>query len=127
FIILFIPYSATYGTMAAFFSSVYETRVGYSGLSLGYQFGGVVGSAPAPLIAAALLANTGTTASIGWYMVLMSIVSVFSTIWLKSAPQGSAQPSLPAERESAVDGRLQPYSVSYVVVDWSSGMIFVRG
>lgn len=85
FVILFIPYSATYGTMAAFFASVYETRVGYSGVSLGYQFGGVVGSAPAPLIAAALLANTGTTASVGWYMVLMSIVSVLATIWLKSA------------------------------------------
>ncbi|TCP53485.1 metabolite-proton symporter [Tamaricihabitans halophyticus] len=92
FVILFIPYSATYGTMAAFFSSVYETRVGYSGVSLGYQFGGVVGSAPAPLIAAALLANTGSSTAIGWYMVLMSIVSVLSTIWLKSVSSAASEP-----------------------------------
>lgn len=91
FIILFIPYAATYGTMAVFFASVYETRVGYSGISLGYQFGGVVGSAPAPLIATMLLTNTGTTASIGWYMVLMSIVSVVSTIWLRSLKDDSAE------------------------------------
>jgi metabolite-proton symporter len=85
FVLLFIPYSATYGTMAALFASVYETRVGYSGLSLGYQLGTVVGSALAPITATALVASTGTIASVGWYMVATAVLSFVATIWLTSA------------------------------------------
>ncbi|MHA6797736.1 MFS transporter (plasmid) [Pseudonocardia bannensis] len=85
FVLLFIPYSATYGTMAAFFAGVYETRIGYSGLSLGYQLGTVVGSALAPITATALVAATGTVASVGWYMVATAVLSLAAAIWLTSA------------------------------------------
>jgi metabolite-proton symporter len=85
FVLLFIPYSATYGTMAAFFAGVYETEVGYSGLSLGYQLGTVVGSALAPIVATALVASTGTVAAVGWYVLAMSVLSFLATLWLTSA------------------------------------------
>ena len=49
--------------MAAFFAEVYETRIGYSGPSLGYQLGTVFGSGFAPIIALALLRETGTVTS----------------------------------------------------------------
>ncbi|ODU30107.1 MAG: MFS transporter [Pseudonocardia sp. SCN 73-27] len=86
--LLFIPYSAAYASMAAFFASVYDTRVGYSGFSLGYQLGTVVGSGLAPIIAAQLVASTGTVASVGWYMVLVGIVSLLSAIYLGRSRRG---------------------------------------
>ena len=53
-----------------------ETR--YSGASLGYQTGAIFGGAFAPLIATGLLAATGTSQSIGFYLTALSAVSFFS-------------------------------------------------
>lgn len=94
FVLLFIPYSANYGTMAAYFASVYETSVGYSGLSLGYQLGTVVGSALAPFIATALLAATGTIGAVGWYVVLACVISFVSSIWLTASAAARSQPAV---------------------------------
>ncbi|WP_281690371.1 MFS transporter [Pseudonocardia thermophila] len=90
--LLFIPYSANYGSMATFFANVYDTRVGYSGFSLGYQLGTVLGSGFAPIIAAQLLASTGTVDSVGGYMVVAALVSLISAAFLgrdRSAVNGS--------------------------------------
>lgn len=100
--LLFIPYSACYGSMASFFASVYDTRVGYSGFSLGYQLGTVVGSAFAPIIAAQLLASTGTVASVGWYMVIAAVVSFVSAIYLgRTSPRPSAPRAVAAAEPAA--------------------------
>lgn len=48
-----------YGPGAAFVAEQFETRVRYSGASLGYQLSGVLSGAFAPLIATALLAASG--------------------------------------------------------------------
>lgn len=98
FVLLFVPYSANYGSMAAFFASAYETRVGYSGLSLGYQLGTVASSAVAPLIATALLAATGTIASVGVYLVLTGIMSFLCSIWLTSIRERTLPAIEPAVR-----------------------------
>jgi hypothetical protein len=85
FLLLYLPYSASYGTMAGFFADVYETRIGYSGLSLGYQLGTVLGSGFAPMIAVALLRETGTVTSVGWYMIGAVVVSILCASLLTSA------------------------------------------
>jgi MFS family permease len=101
FLLLYLPYSASYGTMATFFADVYETRIGYSGLSLGYQLGTVIGSGFAPMIAVALLRETGTIASVGWYMIgavalsllcasLLTSVAAVKSPGTLTAPQGAA-------------------------------------
>ena len=86
FVLLTIPYSANYGTMAAYFASAFHTRVGYSGLSLGYQFGTVVSSAVAPFIATALVAATGTVYSVGVYIVVVGLISLLCSVWLSAVP-----------------------------------------
>ncbi|MGE3252746.1 MFS transporter [Pseudonocardia sp.] len=91
--LLFIPYSACYGAMASFFASVYETRVGYSGFSMGYQLGTIVGSAFAPIIAAQLLASTGTVAAVGWYLVAAAVVSLVCAAYLGSARREADVPA----------------------------------
>lgn len=54
-----IGHDAMYGPQAAFFSELFDTRVRFSGVSLGYQIGSVLGGGLAPLIATALLAVGG--------------------------------------------------------------------
>jgi MFS family permease len=103
FLLLYLPYSASYGTMAGFFADVYETRIGYSGLSLGYQLGTVLGSGFAPMIAVALLRETGTVTSVGWYMIGAVVVSILCASLLTSAATvksgGTLAPQVAQERQ----------------------------
>ncbi|WP_082983634.1 MFS transporter [Mycobacterium scrofulaceum] len=54
-----VVHDAMYGPQAAWFAELFDTRVRYSGSSLGYQIGAVLSGGFAPLIAAALLAAGG--------------------------------------------------------------------
>lgn len=69
-----------YGPQAAFLAELFSTHVRYSGASLGYQFGAILGGAMAPIVATALLATTGETVGIAMYMALacsLTLVSVY--------------------------------------------------
>ena len=67
---------AMYGPLAALFSEMFGTRVRYSGASLGYQLGTVLGGGFAPIVATALFAASGTSLSIAAYLVVMSLITV---------------------------------------------------
>jgi MFS family permease len=65
-----------YGPQAAFFTELFSTEVRYSGASLGYQTGAILGGAFAPTIATILW----TEYSIVWVSVYIAIASVLSLI-----------------------------------------------
>ncbi|NKB32920.1 MAG: MFS transporter [Pseudomonadales bacterium] len=70
-----------YGPQAAFFTELFSTEVRYSGASLGYQLGAIIGGAFAPTIATILWAEY----SIIWvsaYMAFASVVSIVSVAML---------------------------------------------
>ena len=81
---------AMYGPQAAFFAEIFETRVRYSGASLGYQLGGILGGGLAPIIATALLARYGNTTGISVYIALACLVSFVSVWWLKETYRNTA-------------------------------------
>ncbi|MFL2698289.1 MAG: MFS transporter [Gammaproteobacteria bacterium] len=60
-----------YGPQAAFFTELFSTEVRYSGASLGYQLGAIVGGALAPTIAVTLW----TEYSVIWVSVYIAIAS----------------------------------------------------
>jgi metabolite-proton symporter len=70
-----------YGLQAAFFAEMFSTEVRYSGASLGYQLGAIVGGALAPMIATALFAESGSTLGISVYIAVACGVSLVS-VWL---------------------------------------------
>ncbi|MFB0987802.1 MAG: MFS transporter [Gammaproteobacteria bacterium] len=65
-----------YGPQAAFFTELFSTEVRYSGASLGYQTGAILGGAFAPTIATILW----TEYSIVWVSVYIAIASFLSLI-----------------------------------------------
>ena len=65
-----------YGPQAAFFTELFSTEVRYSGASLGYQTGAILGGAFAPTIATILWSEY----SIFWVSVYIAIASVLSLI-----------------------------------------------
>jgi hypothetical protein len=87
--------------MAAFFASIYDSRVGYSGISMGYQLGSIFGSGLTPLAAAALIASTGTVLTFGVYIGVAAVLSVAATIYLTAhveEPDKVATPADPADQ-----------------------------
>jgi MHS family shikimate/dehydroshikimate transporter-like MFS transporter len=81
YVLMMVAFSAVYGPQATFFAEFFGTRVRYSGLSLGYQLGTLIGSALTPTIATALLVATGTEVSIALYMIAVGVIS-FASVWL---------------------------------------------
>lgn len=78
--LLFI--SLMYGPQAALFAELFPKSIRYSGASLGYQVGAVVGGGFAPIVATALFAHYQSSLSISLYLAAMCAVSFVSVILL---------------------------------------------
>ena len=65
-----------YGPQAAYFTELFTTEVRYSGASLGYQIGAILGGALAPMIAVMLWNNFGIT-----YVSVYIAVAAGLTLW----------------------------------------------
>jgi len=59
-VLSFIPHDMMYGPQAALIAECFTPRLRYSGGSLGYHLSSVIAGGPAPLIATALFAATGS-------------------------------------------------------------------
>jgi MFS transporter, MHS family, shikimate and dehydroshikimate transport protein len=76
-----VVHDSMYGPQAAWFAELFDTRVRYSGSSLGYQIGAVLSGGFAPLIAAALLAaGGGSPWLIVVYFVVLSAITVAAAL-----------------------------------------------
>ena len=81
-VLSFIPHDMMYGPQAALIAECFSPRLRYSGSSLGYHLASVIAGGPAPLIATALLASTGSGYAIAIYIFLCACVSVGATALL---------------------------------------------
>ena len=75
--------SLTYGPLAAYLSELFEPRVRYSGASLAYQLAAILVSGGTPFIMTALLAATGTSASVAVFLLVMALVTLGSAYGLR--------------------------------------------
>ncbi len=69
FIALPVLHAVSYGVVAGFTADLFPAEVRYTGSSMAYQFGGLITSAPVPIIASMLLASTGSSISIAIYVI----------------------------------------------------------
>jgi MFS family permease len=75
----FAIHGMLYGPQAALIAEMFTPRLRYSGCSLGYHLAAITGGGPAPLIATALLAATGSGYAIASYIAVCAIVSIIAT------------------------------------------------
>ena len=76
-----------YGPQAAMLAELFTTEVRYSGASLGYQSGAILGGALAPIIATALLAAYDSTIGISIYIAIACSVTLLSVYLLSETHQ----------------------------------------
>jgi MFS family permease len=79
-VLSFVPHDMLYGPQAALIAECFTPRLRYSGCSIGYQLASVTAGGPAPLIAAALLAWTGSGYAIAVYITACAVVSIIATL-----------------------------------------------
>ncbi|RZT85336.1 metabolite-proton symporter [Pseudonocardia sediminis] len=74
---------ALYGPLAAYMTEMFSAEIRYSGASIGYQLAAVVGGGFAPLIAASLLAATGTILSVAAYITVAAVITLVAVLVTK--------------------------------------------
>jgi metabolite-proton symporter len=74
-----------YGPLGAWLPGLFPARVRYTGASMAFNAGGILGGGLAPIIAQAL-ADRGGLAPVGWYLAASAIASLVAVWSLKSAP-----------------------------------------
>src|SRR5690349_14506930 len=81
-VLSFVPHDLLYGPQAALIAECFTPRLRYSGCSIGYQLASVIAGGPAPLIATALLAATGSGYTIAVYIAFCAVVTIIATAFM---------------------------------------------
>lgn len=82
-VILTIGLGFTYGPQAALYAELFPASIRFSGVSISYAIGAIVGGAFSPLIAQAIFQSTGSTAGITWYLAGMTVIGLIATLLLR--------------------------------------------
>ena len=75
-----IFHGAMYGPQAAFLSEMFPTRIRYSGVSLAYQLTSIFAGSLAPIIAVALLHETGSATAVSVYVGVAAAISFVAAL-----------------------------------------------
>ncbi|MET3204665.1 MULTISPECIES: MFS transporter [unclassified Arthrobacter] len=81
--VLTIGLGLSYGPMSAMYAEMFPPNVRYSGISIGYAFGAILGGAFAATIAETLLLSTKWTGSIGIYIMILCVISAAGVLLAK--------------------------------------------
>ncbi|WP_417219547.1 MFS transporter [Arthrobacter sp.] len=82
-IILTASLGLSYGGQSALFVSLFPTRVRYSGASIAYALGAILGGGPAPFVATWLIQSTGSALSVGIYLLFAGLISLIATLAIR--------------------------------------------
>ena len=86
--LLTIGLGLSYGPMSAMYAEMFPVAVRYSGVSIGYALGAILGGAFAPMIAQLLLQSTGWSGSVGLYIMALCLVS-FAAVTVAGETRGN--------------------------------------
>ncbi|MCE0761749.1 MHS family MFS transporter [Pseudonocardia kujensis] len=79
-VISLVFHDMQYGPQAALIAESFGTNIRYSGAGIGYQLASVIAGGPAPLIAAYILKNTGSSTGIAWYIVICCVLAMIALV-----------------------------------------------
>ncbi|MDQ0709518.1 MFS family permease [Arthrobacter woluwensis] len=101
-ILLTLGLGFTYGPQSAWYSEMFPASVRFSGVSISYAIGAIVGGAFAPTIAAWLQQTTGTSQSVTWYLLGMTVVGLIATLLLRDRRGIDLSPTAEEEQSRGV-------------------------
>ncbi|WP_189269684.1 MFS transporter [Streptomyces fuscichromogenes] len=108
FLALFAGFAANYGVQGAFYPQLFPTALRYSGMSISYNVGGLLGGAVSPLIATSLLSRYHSWTPIALYMAAAGVIGLAASLFLRersadSSPRHTAEPTAAAAAVASPD------------------------
>lgn len=87
---VFVPFSMMFGPEASLISRTFDPAWRYSGSSLAFNIGGIIGGGLAPLLSQALLLRFGTGYAIAVYVVLGCLIGIVASVLLQRRARARA-------------------------------------
>lgn len=87
-LILTMALGPSYGPQSAMYAEMFPASVRFSGISIGYAIGAILGGAFAPMIAEMILKETGQSWMIGLYISALALVSLIAVSRIPASNQG---------------------------------------
>ncbi|MEV2251057.1 MFS transporter [Streptomyces sp. NPDC050147] len=94
-------HGAMYGPQAAFISEMFDTKVRYSGASMGSQLASIIGGALAPIIAVELLRDFGSATPVALYVCVTVVITTVTVLVAKETRGRSLADDEPASEGAA--------------------------
>jgi MFS family permease len=79
------------GAQGGLFTEIFDVHVRYSGISIAYQLGGMIGGAVTPIAATALYGAYGSSTPIAIYVTVLCLLSFVSVFGLRSIQPEQAE------------------------------------
>lgn len=79
--VLTVGLGLSYGPQSAMYAEMFPAHVRYSGISIGYALGAILGGAFAATVAQILLETTKSSISIAIYIMVLTVISVGAVLW----------------------------------------------
>src|SRR5699024_2224336 len=86
--VLCLTLGLSYGPQSALYAEMFPAEIRYSGVSIGYALGAILGGAFAATIAEVLLTTFGSSWTIGVYIVVLCLISGGAVSLVKSPQDG---------------------------------------
>ena len=83
--VLTLGLGPSYGPQSAMYAEMFPARVRFSGVSIGYALGTIIGGAFAPLLADQLV-KTGWE-NVAWYIIVISAISLIAVLFVPKGIQ----------------------------------------
>ncbi|MGO2327939.1 MFS transporter [Glutamicibacter arilaitensis] len=80
--VLTVGLGLSYGPQSAMYAEMFPAHIRYSGISIGYAIGAILGGAFAATVAQILLETTGASISIAIYVMVLTVISVAAVLWV---------------------------------------------
>jgi MFS family permease len=84
------------GAQGRLFTEIFDVRVRYSGASIAYQIGGMIGGAITPIAATALFAAYGSSTAVAVYLTAICLLSLLAILVLRVPSQAPRSEAMPA-------------------------------
>jgi MFS family permease len=84
FVVAAIVQGLMAGAQGGLFTEIFDVRYRYSGISIAYQMGGMIGGAVTPIVATALFGAFRSSTPIALYVTAMSLITLVAVIGLRT-------------------------------------------
>ncbi|GLZ52559.1 MFS transporter [Actinomycetospora sp. NBRC 106378] len=98
-LVLNVPFAIQQGVVYTMYAEQFPTRVRYSGVSLGFNLGGIIGTGTASLVAASLVAATGVTIAPAFYAVFAAVVGLLMLLTITESAGKRLVNGTPSEED----------------------------